>query len=91
MEGRGWRATSKIVEAIKELREANMVTCVSILDHGKFATEITGFEGWKEHGKVPGKLRAEEDETLDSDESSRLATAVPKRKYKKRTVKRSLI
>lgn len=88
IEGKTWTASDKIIAALQGLRSEGLITCISVLDHGKFATEITGFEGWKEHGKVPGKLRAE---SSSEEIGSASAEPKPRRKNQKRNVRRSLV
>jgi hypothetical protein len=80
-----YKASEKIVNAIKELRDEGLINCISIQDHGKFATEITGFEGYVKHDSVPDILRKEYDEEEGSVE------VVIKKKRIKRNVKRGVV
>jgi hypothetical protein len=88
-ENKTYKATEKIANAIRELRSEGLITIKSILDHGKFASEIVTKEGYIEHMAAKGVLRKEE---TDEEESSEGESLVPlKRKYKKRTVRRSVV
>lgn len=80
-EGKTYRASGKITETLKELRAESLISCKSVMVGGKFATELV-FEGQVEHNKIPAILRKEEDEEVESK---------PKRKYTKRSVRRSLV
>jgi hypothetical protein len=89
-ENKTYKATEKIANAIRELRSEGLITIRSVLDHGKFASEIITKEGYVEHMAAKGVLRKEEDDS--EEESLENGTQVPlKRKYKKRTVRRSAV
>jgi hypothetical protein len=86
-ENKTWKATEKISVALKELQAEGLITIKSILNHGKFASELVTAENYVEHSGIKGTLRKEENlEDGISQETPR----VP-RKYKKRTVRRSAI
>ena len=91
LEGKSYRGSGKIVAAIKELRAEGLCTCETILDSGRFATEIT-FSGYKQHNKTPGLLRAESEDDETSDETStEVEPKKERKKYTRRTVRRSAI
>jgi hypothetical protein len=88
-ENKTYKATEKIANAIRELRSEGLITIKSILDHGKFASELVTAENYVEHTGIKGTLRREED-SEDENVSGR-ETSSPKRKYKKHTVRRSVV
>jgi hypothetical protein len=85
-ENKTWKATEKIANALKELRASDLITIKSVLDHGKFASELVTAENYIKHSGIKGTLRKESDEGVLQEEPAR-----PKRKYQKRTVKRSAV
>jgi len=87
-ENKTWKATEKIVTALKELRAEGLITIKSVLDHGKFASELVTAENYVEHSGIKGASRKEED---DFEEGSSQETPKVPRKYKKRTVRRSVV
>jgi len=84
-ENKTWKATEKIAIALKELQAEHLISIKSVLDHGKFASELVTAENYVEHSGIKGTLRKEEDFEGDSE-----APKIP-RKYKKRTVRRSVV
>lgn len=85
-ENKTWKATEKIVAALKELQASDLITIKSILDHGKFASELVTADNYVEHAAIKGTLRKELDEDASQEEP-----VTPKRKYQKRTVRRSAV
>ena len=85
-ENKTWKATEKIATAIRELQASDLITIKSVLDHGKFASELVTAENYIEHGGIKGMLRKELDEEITQEEPAK-----PKRKYQKRTVRRSAV
>jgi alpha-D-ribose 1-methylphosphonate 5-triphosphate diphosphatase PhnM len=85
-ENKTWKATEKIANALRELQAEHLLTIKSVLDHGKFASELVTAENYIEHSGIKGTLRKESDEEITQEEPAR-----PKRKYQKRTVKRSAV
>jgi hypothetical protein len=86
MEGKTYRASGKIANAIRELQAQGLISFRSIQDHGKYATELV-FEGAIKHDKAPRKLGKDEDPEAEGNEDS----SKPTRKYQKRKVRRSAI
>ena len=87
-ENKTWKATEKISVALKELQAEGLITIKSVLDRGKFASELVTAENYVEHSGIKGTLRKGEDSS--EEDSSQEMPKVP-RKYKKRTVRRSAI
>jgi hypothetical protein len=88
MEGKTYRASGKIANAIKELRAQGLISYRTIQDHGRYATEIV-FDGATRHDK-PKKLGKEEGGE-DSESKGTKEFSKPTRKYQKRKVRRSAI
>ncbi|MCK9458738.1 MAG: hypothetical protein M0R80_03800 [Proteobacteria bacterium] len=88
-ENKTYKATEKLANAIRELQAEHLLTIKSVLDHGKFASELVTAENYIEHSRIKGTLRKEDDSEEDSSEIENLAPI--KRKYKKRTVRRSAV
>jgi len=89
-ENKTYKATEKIANAIRELQAEHLLTIKSVLDHGKFASELVTAENYVEHAAIKGTLR-KEDEDSEKESSEGENPAPIKRKYKKRTVRRSAV
>jgi len=87
-ENKTWKATEKIATAIRELQAEHLITIKSVLDHGKFASELVTAENYVEHSGIKGTLRKEED--VEATFGEEAPSKIP-RKYKKRTVRRSAV
>ena len=79
-EDKTYKATIKIAEALKELQAEGLITIKSITNRGRFETELIPSEGYVGHSPIKGTLRKEEEDD-----------GIPKRKYQRRKVKRSVI
>ena len=86
MEGKTYRASGKIANAIKELQAQGLISFRSIQDHGRYATELV-FEGAIKHDGAPRKLGKDEDPESEENVEPKKST----RKYQKRKVRRGVI
>lgn len=83
-ENRSFKATEKISKALHELVAEGLITINSTLNRGRFENELVPKEGYISHAPIRGVLRKED--SCDSDEELK-----PRRKYQRRTVRRSLV
>ena len=100
-ENKSTKTTERIANAIHELQAQGLITLKSIINRGRFETELIPKEGYTEHVK-PAKgtsILVEEDHCANNDPwvedgvvSSGCSTPPrPKRKYQRRKVRRSLV
>ena len=82
-ENKSFKTTEKISKALHELVAEGLITINSTLNRGRFENELVPKEGYVPHAPVKGILRTDSD---DSQEEIK-----PKRKYQRRTVRRSLV
>jgi len=91
-ENKSFKTTEKISKALHELVAEGLITINSTLNRGRFENELIPKDGYIPHptlrgtskvAPVKGILRTDSD---DSDEELK-----PKRKYQRRTVRRSLV
>ena len=83
-ENKSFKTTEKISKALHELVAEGLITINSTLNRGRFESELIPKEGYVPHTSIKGVLRKED--SNDSDEELK-----PKRKYQRRTVRRSLV
>jgi len=91
-ENRSFKATEKISKALHELVAEGLITINSTLNRGRFENELVPKDGYIPHPTLRGTSKvAPVKGILRSDSDDSQEEIKPKRKYQRRTVRRSLV